>query len=135
LTPIIKRLLKRGRQFTILEQDPLTLRPKELPYYAPARKANLYIPQADLLIITGTTLINNTLDELLSLAKPNADIVIVGPTASMLPDAFFRRGVKTLGGVIVTEPDRVLNVIAEAGSGYHFFGKGADRISIELANT
>jgi hypothetical protein len=27
----------------------------------------------------------------------------------------------------VTDADRVLNVIAEAGSGYHFFGKGAEK--------
>ena len=55
---------------------------------------------------------------------------MVGPTASMLPDAFFRRGVTVIGGVVVTDADRVLNVIAEAGSGYHFFGKGAEKVVI-----
>jgi uncharacterized protein len=44
----------------------------------------------------------------------------VGPTASMLPDAFFRRGVGTIGGVAVTGPDQLLGVLAEAGSGYLF---------------
>ncbi|MGB4579119.1 MAG: DUF364 domain-containing protein [Methanoculleus sp.] len=29
---------------------------------------------------------------------------------------------------MVTDPDRLLDVLAEGGSGYHFFGKGADRI-------
>ena len=48
----------------------------------------------------------------------------------MLPDAFFRRGVTVIGGVIVTDADRVLNVIAEAGSGHHFFGKGAEKAVI-----
>jgi hypothetical protein len=32
---------------------------------------------------------------------------------------------------MVTEADRVLDVIAEAGSGYHFFGKGAERVVIQ----
>ena len=52
-------------------------------------------------------------------AKPGADN-ISGPTASMLPDAFFRRGVTSLGGIAVTKPDELLNVLCEAGSGYHF---------------
>ncbi|MEA5115173.1 MAG: DUF364 domain-containing protein [Geobacteraceae bacterium] len=38
-----------------------------------------------------------------------------------------------LGGITVAEPGRVLNVISEGGSGYHFFGKGAERTVIEAA--
>ena len=51
---------------------------------------------------------------------------MVGPTASMLPDAFFRRGVYAVGGVRVTDPDPLLDILAEGGSGYHFFGKYAE---------
>jgi hypothetical protein len=32
--------------------------------------------------------------------------------------------------VVVTEPDRVLDIVAEGGSGFHFFDKGAQRIVI-----
>jgi hypothetical protein len=32
---------------------------------------------------------------------------------------------------MVTEPDRVLDLIAEGGSGYLFFEKGVDRIAIQ----
>ncbi|MDD2473862.1 MAG: DUF364 domain-containing protein [Methanoculleus sp.] len=80
-----------------------------------------------MLVITGTTLITNTLEPLLSLARPGASIVVVGPTASMLPDAFFRRGVTILGGDSVTSPNDLLDMIAEGGSGYHFFGKSAEK--------
>lgn len=86
-----------------------------------------------MLIITGTTLINDTLEDLLSMRKPGAKVVVMGPTASMLPEAFFRRGVSLPGGVIVTEADRVLDVIAEAGSGYHFFESGAERRSMRFS--
>lgn len=47
--------------------------------------------------------------------KKDARVLITGPTVSMLPDAFFEKGVTMLGGVIVTKPDEVLNVISEAG--------------------
>lgn len=83
-----------------------------------------------MLVITGTTLLNNTLEPLLATAKPGGAIVVVGPTASMLPDAFFRRGVTMLGGDIVTDPDVLLDTIAEGGSGYHFFGKSAEKTNI-----
>ena len=48
----------------------------------------------------------------------------------MMPQAMFNRGVNHVGGVLVTDVDKVLDVIAEAGSGYHFFGKYAEKISI-----
>ncbi len=131
LVPVIKALKPRGKPFAILELDPSTLKRDELEFFVPPEKAPEVVPQADLLVITGTTLINDTLEGLLEKRKTGAEIIVVGPTASMLPDAFFRRGVSTLGGIRVTDADRVLNVIAEAGSGYHFFGKGAERVAIK----
>ena len=73
------------------------------------------------------TILNNTLPGLLQMAKPGAEILITGPTASMLPEAFFARGVTMLGGIQVTKPDELLNIISEGGSGYHFFGRYAER--------
>lgn len=48
----------------------------------------------------------------------------------MLPDAFFRRGVCAVGGVRAIDPDALLDTLAEGGSGYHFFGKLAEKVSI-----
>lgn len=127
LVPAIKALKQRGKPFAILELDPSTLKGDEMEFFVPFEEASDAVPKADLLVITGTTLINDTLEGLLEMRKPGAEIIMVGPTASMLPDAFFRRGVTVIGGVTVTDADRVLNVIAEAGSGYHFFGKGAEK--------
>lgn len=131
LIPALKKLKQRGKPFGILELDPLTLKADELEFLIPLEKAPEMVPKADLFVITGTTLINDTLEGLLEMRKPGAEVIVVGPTASMLPDAFFRRGVNTIGGVMVTDADRTLNVIAEAGSGYHFFGKGAERTVIQ----
>ena len=57
-------------------------------------------------------------------------IVVAGPTASMLPDAFFSRGTTILGGILVTRPDELLAVVSQGGSGYHFFGRSAERLII-----
>lgn len=131
LVPYFRALKSRKKPFTILEKDPRTLKPDEMQFFVPQERANERIASADLMVITGTTLINNTLDGILARMKPGADAVLVGPTASMLPDAFFSRGVSSIGGIRVTDADRLLDTLAEAGSGYHFYGKSADRLVIE----
>ncbi len=130
LVPMLRKLIAADRDFKVLEMDPRTLKGKELEHFAPAEDHVKYVKDADLLIITGVTILNDTLPELLSEAKPGAEILVTGPTASMLPDEFFRRGVTMLGGIQVTKPDELLDIIAEGGSGYHFFGKYADRTLI-----
>lgn len=130
LVPILKRLIKDDADFTVLEMDKRTLKGAELDHYAPPEDAHLYIPEADLVVITGVTVLNDTLPDLLQLVKPGAQVVVTGPTASMLPNSFFKRGVTMMGGVLVTKPDEVLDCISEGGSGYHFFGRSAERLVI-----
>ena len=131
LVPYFKMLKQRKKPFTILEKDSRTLKPDEMQFFQPQEKAAECIADADLLIITGTTLINNTLEDILGHMKDGAEAVLVGPTASMLPDAFFERGIVSIGGIVVTDADRLLGTLTEAGSGYHFYGKSAQRLVIE----
>ena len=130
LVPILKKMTKDKCDYKVLEMDSRTLKGEELNHFAPAKDMVKYVPDADLLVITGVTILNNTLTDILKYAKPSAEIIVTGPTASMLPDAFFKRGVTALGGIIVTKPDEVLDIISEGGSGYHFFGKSAERTFI-----
>ena len=126
--PFLKSLKRARQQFTVLEMDPATLKPDELPYFRPADQADAVLPSADVVLITGTTLVNDTLEHLLALCRPTARVVVVGPTVGLLPDAFLRRGVDVLGGIRVTAPDAFLDVLAEGGSGYHFFARSAEKV-------
>jgi uncharacterized protein (DUF4213/DUF364 family) len=130
LVPILKKIKESGRDYTVLEMDPRTLKGSELDHYLPADRAAEVVPRSDALVITGTTLINGSIDGLLAQARPGARILVTGPTASMLPDAFFVRGVTMLGGIVVTDPDAALDIISEGGSGYHLFGESAERIVV-----
>ena len=134
LVPMLKRLISAERDFRVLEQDSRTLKERELPYYVPADAAPDYIPDADLLVITGVTILNDTLPSILAMAKPNAEILVTGPTASMLPEPLFSKGVTMAGGIAVTKADEVLDILSEGGSGYHFFGKSAERTVIHRRN-
>ena len=127
LVPIIRKLMQENADFHILEKDSRTLKEREMPYYLPPERAGECVPEADLLVITGVTILNDTLPWLLAMAKKDAEILVVGPTASMLPDCLFSKGVTMLGGIQVTKADELLDIISEGGSGYHFFGKYAER--------
>ena len=69
-----------------------------------------------------------TLEQLLALARPEARVAIIGPTVGMLPDAFLARGADVLGSIRIGEPDAFLDLLAEGGSGHHFFGRSAEKI-------
>lgn len=131
LIPYMKLLKARQMPFCVLEKDTSALKDDELPFYAPLDKAPEKIPHADVLIVTGTALLDDTLEELLALAKPGAEILLVGPTGSMLPEALLKRGVNRINGVVVTKPDELLDTLAAGGSGLHLFGKSAEKILIE----
>lgn len=128
--PFLRELRRIGARHWVLEKDPSTLKPHEMPYFREAERAPEVVPEADVLIITGTTLANDTLGDLIALAKPSARIVVVGPTVTMIPDAFFERGCHILGGIKVTDADAFLDILSEGGSGYHFFGKSATKITL-----
>jgi uncharacterized protein (DUF4213/DUF364 family) len=75
-----------------------------MPFYRPAEAAREVVPAADVLLVTGTTLLNDTPEDLLSWARPEARATVVGPTIGLLPDAFLARGADYLGGVRITTP-------------------------------
>lgn len=78
------------------------------------------IGAADNLSITVVTLLNDTLEEILSIKKSGADVIVVGPTISMSPKALFDRGASCAGGIYTMHANEFLGVIAQAGSGYRF---------------
>lgn len=129
--PTLRALKKRGGEWWVIEQDPRTLREDELSHYVPPERSEETIHSADVLIVTGVTLINHTLEAILGAAASGTEIAVMGPTASLLPEPLFERGVRIVGGVWVKKPDELLDVLAAGGSGYHFFDDLATRTVIQ----
>jgi uncharacterized protein (DUF4213/DUF364 family) len=131
LVPTLRVLKARGGTWWVIEKDPITLKENEKAHFVSTEKSEEIIRRADILIITGATLVTHTLEKILQTAGSNAEVAVMGPTAGFLPEPLFERGVSVVGGVWVKEPDRLLDVLAAGGSGYHFFDTLADRIVIE----
>jgi uncharacterized protein (DUF4213/DUF364 family) len=102
--PWIPKLRKAARELWVLEQRPQA---GDLP----AEAAADIIPKADVVAITGTSLINHTAEKLLDLAK-GSFVVMVGPTTPLSP-VLFDWGVDVVSGTKVVEPEKVLRSISE----------------------
>src|SRR5438094_786843 len=126
--PFLRALKQRRQPFLVLEQNPATLKADEMPFFRPAEEARTVIPEADVVLITGSTLVNDTLEDLLALKKPGAQVTVVGPTVGLLPDAFLRRGADILGSVRITEPDAFLDVLGGGGGAPDFLGRSAQKV-------
>ncbi len=131
LIPVIKHLKEHTIPYRIAELDIRTLKSEELPFFVSQEDFPIEVSTADLVIISGTTLINDTLESILKLCSPSAYIIIIGPTATMLPESFFSRNISMLAGNRVVDPDEILDVLVEGGSGYHFYGHSSMKVIIQ----
>jgi uncharacterized protein (DUF4213/DUF364 family) len=131
LIPVIKEIKEHQIPYRIAELDTRTLKAEELPFFVRQEDLPGELASADLVIISGTTLINDTLESILDQCNPTSSIMVIGPTATMLPESFFKRKVSMLAGNRVIEQDEILDVLSEGGSGYHFYGHSSLKVMIQ----
>ncbi|HNW93842.1 MAG TPA: DUF364 domain-containing protein [bacterium] len=98
--PFIPALRATARQVVVLEEEP---RDGELP----ADAAGTVLPEADLVIMSGTTLANHTFCTLCDWCAPRAMRVMVGPSTP-LSDILLDSGFDYVAGAKVTDADGLL---------------------------
>jgi hypothetical protein len=103
--PFIPELRPLTRELWVIEQHP-----SEGEY--PAEAAADLIPQADVVAITGTALINHSLEGLLALCPPNSFVMILGPSTPLSP-VLFGYGVAMLSGAWVVDEEAALRTISQ----------------------
>ena len=81
----------------------------------PASAAPEILPEAGLVAITGMTFINHTLPGLLSLCKPEAYVIILGPSTPLSP-VLYDLGVNLLAGSTVENIPAVLAALGQGGN-------------------
>jgi uncharacterized protein (DUF4213/DUF364 family) len=107
--PFIPRVRRAVGYLEVLELEP---GPGELP----SESAGNVIPQADVVAITGTSLANKTFDGLIRHCRPNAFVLVLGPTTPLSP-ILFDYGVDLIAGTQIIDPVQALTV---AGQGAIF---------------
>jgi len=108
-SPLVARIRDTGAELTIIERNSARM---EILSDKEKKKA---LKACHVAIITATTLLNSTFEETLSLlGKPRA-VAVMGPSTPLLPAIFHDTPVTHLGGAIVANPNRVLQIISEGG--------------------
>ena len=106
--PFIPRLRERAGRLIVLEQQPLNDE-------RPAEEAASILPEADVVAITGMTFVNHTLEDLLALCSPQAQILVLGPSTPLSP-LLGRYGVTMVSGAVVEAIEPVLRTIEQGGT-------------------
>jgi uncharacterized protein len=99
--PLVQRARDAGIPLTVLELK------EELAQEAPGLLVTLdpaRLAECNKIVVTSSTILNGSLDRLLPRTSHAAELVIVGPSATCVPDALFARGVTAVGGAWVTDP-------------------------------
>ena len=130
LIPVIKSFKEKEIPYRIAELDIRTLKAEEIPFFVSQEDLPVELATADMVIISGTTLLNDTLEGILQACNPASKIFLIGPTATMLPESFFKRKVSVLAGNRVVDSEKILDVLIEGGSGYHFYGDSSRKVMI-----
>ena len=97
----------------------------------PQEKIFEALPECQVAIVTATSVVNDTIDEILDAAQGCREVVLLGASTPMLPAAFVRTPLTILSGVVVTSPDTMLQVVGEGG-GTRFFRGSVRKINVRL---
>jgi len=126
----ISKISETKSRLFVLELNENEISPDERHFFVPASDYKKVLPESDIIIITGLTLVNNTIDDLLSSVPEKSAVVVAGPSGSIIPDVLFANGVSIIGATRITKPDLLFDLIGEGGGGYHLFEYCAQKICI-----
>lgn len=134
MKPFIRKLIKKTRDITLVE-DTITVPQefREFNFRTNIDELEKEEISTDILICTGTSLINNTIEQILNLFKKKTQkTVVMGPSVGMLPDILFDYGVDIVGGMEITNSEETLKILQEGGGTKLFkkFGKKYNLIKI-----
>jgi uncharacterized protein (DUF4213/DUF364 family) len=127
--PYIHQLKMMGNPFFVIERNSQTLRPDEMKFFRPESEMGATLAKSDAAILTGTAIVNHSMDSILPHIKKVKRSAIIGPTASMIPDAFFRKGVSVMAGVRITDPEKMAGLLKQGGSAYHLLRECCEKIA------
>jgi uncharacterized protein (DUF4213/DUF364 family) len=111
--PFIPELRKTVKELWVIEKNPREGDATEA-------EASNFIPQADVVGITGTSFTNHTLEKLLGLCNPGSYIVILGDTAPLSP-VLFDYGIDAISGTKVVDSELALRCVSQ-GATYRQIG-------------
>ena len=104
---------------------------KEGSGFYTSEEEQLYLPKCSHVLITASTLINHTLDDVLSYCNNAKEVYLVGPSAPLCPEVLNGYNVTVIAGSIVKRPDLIMPVISLCG-GTRFLKPLIEQVVLKL---
>jgi uncharacterized protein len=106
--PFIPKLQGLAEKVWVIEKNPQEGDLSE-------EQVETYIPQAEVVGITGTAITNHTIEHLLELCHPRAYVVVLGDTVPLTP-VLFNYGIDAISGTRVVDAELALRCISEGAT-------------------
>ena len=81
----------------------------------PSETIPLYLPKCDVVVLTATSIINHTFDEVSSYCRNAKEVCLVGPSTPLCPEVFRKYHITLLAGSVVKKPELILQIISQGG--------------------
>ena len=121
--PLVEPIQQRCKQLHVFER-----KSSDADFVHPDWAADMLLPQCNKVIISGTTLINKTIDHILEHCY--GMIAVMGPSTPLSP-ILGKHGISFAFGVNVTDVTKILRIVSQAG-GTMSFGKAVEKINLEF---
>ncbi|MCK4664056.1 MAG: hypothetical protein KAT68_14405 [Bacteroidales bacterium] len=124
--PIIKKFRDNNMEIKIFD------RIKKDSLLIPGEKLFEYLSVADTLIVSSTTVFNQTFSEIINNSNPNCDIFLLGPSSIMLKEIYSKTNIKYIFGTIFNNNDEnILNIIND-GRGTKDFQPLGEKVALKI---
>ena len=110
IEPIAAMLQRKGARVAVFEHRALNA-----TVIKPEQDMGMAIKDADIIILTATTIINNTLRDILARPTTARDVILMGPSTPMIPEAFAATPITHLAGSLVIDREKAFQIVMEGG--------------------
>jgi len=108
--PLVKKIEELGITLVVIEKK------EQLVIKNPDWEVTLdpeRLTECNKALITSTTVLNDSIDEILQYCSQAEKISVIGPTGGFFPDPLFKRGVTVLGGTYVHDSRLFMKLIGQ----------------------
>jgi len=122
IKPVAEQLKNEGVSFAVFDLQ------KEDSVLTPIVEQKKFLKEADVVILSSTSLFNGTFIDSINVTKNSCDIYMIGPSSIMAKEILNYKNIKMIFGATFNKLDyRVLNIIQEGGGTRTFLKSGHKR--------
>jgi uncharacterized protein (DUF4213/DUF364 family) len=108
-TPMVPKIEATGAKLYVIERNPSRMK------ILNREEREKILRECTVAVITATTLLNDTLEDVLNDLGNPRHVAVLGPSTPLCPEIFRGTPINHLGGAIVRDADKIMQIISEGG--------------------